>query len=272
MKSSSSSEDALVELIDLAYVAADDEHRWADFLSRLCDRYGAVGACLVTHDFSLGKGTRSIDVGLDPRYKVLYDQYFGARNPWLRAQGAYAPKQVHVGSELVPQKELVRSEFYSDYLRPQQCYHRICGVVSRFDSYLECVSIIRSRNAEPFGEDDKLFLSHLVPHVERALQLHKQILRHRLENESFLELLDRLSVATLIVDDNGCPMVLNHSAENLLREQDGLLLRQGRLAASSRAENQHLLRMIAEATMMRAGIGRTPGGTLRSRGPRVSIR
>ncbi len=254
--------DTLVEMIDLAYVAADDERRWSDFLGRLCDHYGAVGGCLLTHDFSSGKGTRSFDVGLDPRYKVLYDQYFGARNPWLRDQRAYDPRRVHVGDELVPETELVRTEFYNDYLRPQQCYQRICGVVTRSGPYLECVAINRARNTEPFGVDDKPFLSHLVPHVERALQLHRQVLRHRAENESFLDLLDRLSVATLIVDGDGRPMVLNHVAENLLQEQDGLLLRQGHLAASSRAENQHLMRMITEATTMTAGVGRTPGGHL----------
>ena len=250
----------LDQLADLAYEPANQSGEWDVLLNALRRHFSATAACLIEHDYAEGKGTRRSWVGLDPGFDLPYERYYAQRNPWLLSEREYRYGQVHFGEELLANHELVKTEFYHDYLKPQDCFHRLCGIVERDGSCLTCLIVHRPRRRSPFTPEDRDAVAQLVPHVGRGLKLQRRLLRYRAENESFLDLLHRLSVATFVVDRHGRLIECNRAGEDLVKQGDGLMLRQGRLAAASRNEDRQLKRTIGDTVGMALTPARRGGG------------
>ncbi len=253
-------EKTATQLIEEIYEAASDESLWGGMLSRLSGSFGASKSVLIRHDFSAGSGSRIYESSPDPYYAGLYTTRFAADNPWLREQILYRPGQVFRSEAILPARDLVRTAFYQDYLRPQDCLHRLCGVLERAGSRAAFISIHRAPGAQPFGSLEEGLLARLLPHVQRTLQLHRHILHYREKAEAFFDVLNRVPLAVFLVDREGTPLILNRLAEKLLGRNDGLGLALGRLRAAARADDDRVKRLIAEAAATTAGDGENAGG------------
>ncbi len=248
------------QLIELAYEPADGSGDWGTLLNELRRHLNASSAILFDHNYQRQDGLRRAQVGLNPDFDQLYEDYYANLNPWLKQEHRYLSRNVHIGDEILPHHELIKTEFYNDYLRPQDCFHRLCGVVDRDGDCLTCLSIHRPSRYPPFTRDDRVFLGHLVPHVQRALKLQRQFLQRRQESDSLLDLLHRLSVATFVIDRHGRMIECNQAGEDLLRQRDGIMLRQGCLSAASRSEDLLLRRVLADTVGMAITPARRGGG------------
>lgn len=253
-------EKTTTRLIEEIYEAASDESLWGGVLTRLSGSFGASKSLLIRHDFSAGSGSRVYESSPDPHYAGLYATRFAADNPWLREQILYRPGHVFRSEAILPARDLVRTAFYQHYLRPQDCLHRLCGVLERAGPRAAFLSIHRAPGAQPFGDLEEGLLARLVPHVQRSLQLHRHVLHCRDKAEAMLDVLDRVPLAVFLVDRDGTPLVLNRLAEKLLRRNDGVGLALGRLRAAARADDDRVKRLIAEAAATTAGDGEDAGG------------
>src|SRR5262249_56408956 len=114
----------LLELIALAYDAAADPTRWSECLSAL----GEVLRCPAIGVFSLEPGRAnsyaSMCVGHDPALLARFDAYYGRPdvNPYTqRADPSMLTPGTVVRAEAVcPDRELRRTEYFEDWLRPQR--------------------------------------------------------------------------------------------------------------------------------------------------------
>ena len=62
-----------------------------------------------------------------------YDDYYYKIDPWLRQdEHARRPGTVRTGEQIAGERELMRSEFYMRWLKPQQLFHTIRTVVARY--------------------------------------------------------------------------------------------------------------------------------------------
>jgi hypothetical protein len=113
---------------------------------------------------------------------------------------------------VVPDNELLKSEFHADYARQVGFRHLIGGMLG-----VRCATPIafqRNSRSAPFDDRDRRLLSRLLPHLQRALQL-----KERLAVSSRIQLgfdaLDMPTIAVLIVDGSMRVMHANTAARRL---------------------------------------------------------
>ena len=240
-------EDVFAELVDVSYQAASGEVSWSDALYRFTETFAAAGGSLITHDFATGQGARTHAVGLDLCFRPHLPRHGAAKSPWLRGREIFQPGRVHTDREIVADRSPAGTNFYSDYLDPRKCAHRLCRVVGRHGHKVSYLTMHRGHRARAFDDADRAFLQRLAPHVERALTLQRRVVHGYAEHDALAGVLDILPFAALLVDCEARPITLNGPAERLLARNDGLALTNGRVAAAARLQHDRLIRLIANA-------------------------
>jgi PAS domain-containing protein len=119
-----------------------------------------------------------------------------------------------------PTYDLVRTEFYHGWFGPQDLHHRLCGVLRRHEATAVYLTLMRPTRAEAFGADERARLALVVPHLQRALELHRRVAVLRREREITQLALDRLPTGILFVDREARPIARNRRAEEMLEAGD----------------------------------------------------
>jgi DNA-binding CsgD family transcriptional regulator len=253
---------AQTEVIDLIYQAVTDPGAWREVLRRLQRIFLAEVVLLARHDVVAGKGACIHQIGMDPGLAGRYESEFAGKNPWMQAEKLYQGHSVVAGEEVLLNADLVKTEFYEHYLRPQRLLHRLCGVVCRQGPEFWYLSAARRPNQPVFGDGDRRGLALLLPHLERALGLSWAFAHERSARRALLDVLDQLPTAIAVVDAQAHPVMMNAAAEAILAMADGMLVSGRRLETLWHAERGRLAQLIASACAGANGAAAGAGGHL----------
>ncbi len=257
---SAPNDDHADRVIHMIYGTLGERGLWPGVLDEICDAFGGSGVGLIEHNFGNRKGFFWYKGSRVPAsVERAYNSRMCARNPWLRSDLPYQPEAALLGTEILPNTEVIGTEFYLDYLRPQGWLHRICGVVARDGLQVQLLTILRPEGMKPFGENDKKGLQRILPHLRQALDLRKHLREDRSEREALLEILDHMPVACLLVNRGARVRFLNKSAEQLLARRDGLMVQADCLIAGTSRESIRLRKMIGRVATGQSSAPRGPG-------------
>jgi pimeloyl-ACP methyl ester carboxylesterase/DNA-binding CsgD family transcriptional regulator len=95
------------------------------------------------------------------------------------------------------------------------------------------------------GEEGRL-IHILLPHFIRALNINRQYVELKAENQAFSSVLDRLPIGMAMTDAEGRLFAKNGRFDELLKQQCGLSISNGRLAATQCQEAATVAQLIAE--------------------------
>jgi DNA-binding CsgD family transcriptional regulator len=235
------------EIIDLAHHAATDPDLWNEVARQLQRPLRAQVVGFFQHNLVTRQGDVPHSAGLAESFRTLYQSRYAARNPWLNVPRRRDPGETLTAAELVPNWELVRTEFYRAWLRPQQVFHALIGFMFRWADEVGCVIALRPLDAPPFDSAAKGLLASVLPRLQCAWELSADVASHLRLTEVLLDLLAKLPEAAVVVDGEARPIIMNSSAELLLARHDGLALANGMISASSAQETTCLRGMIAAA-------------------------
>jgi DNA-binding CsgD family transcriptional regulator/PAS domain-containing protein len=199
---------------------------------------------------------------MDPGLCGRYEAEFAAKNPWMAVARPYQPLAVVAGEDILLNAELMRTEFYQHYLRPQRLLHRLCGVALRSGPQFWYLTTARRPGQPGFGGAEKRELARFLPHVERVLELSWALARERFAHHALLDVLGQLPTAIVVVDAEAHPLMINAAAEAILAGGDGMLLNGRRLEALWHAERARLGQLIAGACAVASGPSTGAGGHL----------
>lgn len=166
-----------LDLIGQIYDAAIGDEDWTGILDRLSQMLGAHAAVL-QRPHGPGQSVQTLVSGIDPAYVGLYGAHYHSLLPirsWLpRLPGG----SVFVDRMLLPDRDYVRTEFYTDFLTPQD-QHASLSWLARSrpgaGATPALISIWRSRR-QPEWEPEQLRLLHrLGPHLEQALEIERRL-------------------------------------------------------------------------------------------------
>ncbi len=164
-------QDALVRLI---YEAADDPQLWDAFLTEFGEAVHADTAGLLTQD-QRGRWARiPVAVGMDPSSCKSYEEYFVSRNPWLPRRKLF-PGNVETGEQVLSNRELVKTEFYNDFLKPHLWLHVCSAAMSIEGSSFSSVYALRAPGDRAFTSDELDLCRHLAPHLQTAARIRQRI-------------------------------------------------------------------------------------------------
>jgi len=247
----------VLSLIPLIYDAAEDPALWPNVLKEMGQLLKAVGKVVAIDDLREGTNNMSVAVDIDPVYQRLYDKHYESINIHIqRARPLLVPGRVIATHQFCSDKETLCSEYYHEFLRPQNDWFYVMGgCVAKNHSLLSVVNFIRGRRAGHFTDREISLLEGLMPHLLRAARLHQVFAQH----QNVMARLEKLPIAALLVTEDGHVQFSNRAADDILRINDGLGIdRRGCLTST----NKRLRETVAAACHAAAGCGVTAGGSL----------
>jgi DNA-binding CsgD family transcriptional regulator len=153
-----------------------------------------------------------------------------------------------------------RTAFYNDFARHYDVVRCIVGMIEVEPHAVSVLSVSRSEKSGSFGQEDVALLNGLMPHLQRALQMHRRLADSQVVSDASTAALDRLAHGVLLVDASGRIMLSNRVADEILRAQDGLSVRHRELLGQRVQDTSALRRLIAEAVSTGTGDGIGAGG------------
>jgi DNA-binding CsgD family transcriptional regulator len=238
---------AIREILHLAHHAAGDPSLWDEVMVRLGVQFDAPLMALIDHNFLTHQGEINHAAGMDERFRTLYGTRFSGKNVWLNVERRFAPGEVFTGAELVPNWELVRTEFYREWLHPLRAFHCLIGFTFGYSEDVRSLVALRPLHAAPFDAQSKGEFGSLLLQMRCACELDAELAAARRKTEILSDVVQALSEAVFIVDGECHPVFVNGAAKGLLAEGGYLGLSHGMLAAASGHETGRLRRLVAKA-------------------------
>ena len=245
-------------LIGLIYQGALEQQPWQSALPALREALDAQVVSLVLrppsdHDQGVILNSLRPDRGeaasalADPSdWEVsAYREQFFSLDPFVNL-----PLDTVVALEdILPDKELMRSDYYLHYLQPIDLF-RILGVdTAEPDGMLARLRFSRRRSEARFTRRDRKLLELITPHLRQAIRIYAKLNRMTSERDVYAGAVSQLSVATIILDEQGRVLNTNAVARALLEQGDALSLRGERLHIEGRDINKELQQALANIIM-----------------------
>lgn len=241
-------------LVGKIYDAAVMPELWPVFLEQLSDVLESRGTALYLVDFASRLSICQSDeisfiqsARIDPEKGESYDRYYSKVNVWFEKSRDLPEGELITTDRLFPAQKLVKTEWYNDWLKPQNYFHAMIGHLLKQDTLAVRLSIFRSKQ-QPFSVDETVTFSRLVPHLRRSCMIHKKFSEVKSTQAADVGLLNRLPVGLILFDKSGQAVFVNHMAETLTHSSDGLRLNAaGRCLTGSATETRALRRLIVNA-------------------------
>jgi DNA-binding CsgD family transcriptional regulator/PAS domain-containing protein len=247
----------------LIYAAAEDADRWDPFLRRCCEVFRAPIGAIVFEDLRSHKAQIAKIVGVEPQLIRAYEQYYAGRNAWMKAGLPRVSVGQAVRSEMVlPDQLLVRTEYYDGFLQKLGVRHLLAAFLFRDENTLSQISFVRPHCFGECDERETRLFGHLIPHLQRAFQLHRRLVDLKSEHELVVEALDKVPIGLLLLNEKGKALIVNRAAREIFSAKDGLSLQADGLHAASPQETTALRRLLLEALATGSGKGLGSGGVL----------
>ena len=172
---------------------------------------------------------------------AVYREQFFALDPF-----ANLPlDQVITLEDLLPERELMASDYYQHYLEPIGLF-QILGVdTAEPDGMLARLRFSRRRAEPRFEARERELLGLITPHLRRAIQIYAKLNRMASERDVYAGAVSQLAVATIILDEQARVLNCNSVAQAILEDRDGLSLREQRLHIEGRDINRELQQALA---------------------------
>jgi DNA-binding CsgD family transcriptional regulator len=257
--------DTLNHLITQIYDAAVDPPKWKLFLESLSDLCGGQTMGLLLYDRLNRKSWCDIPlsfvchVNADADWIDEFERHYCTINPWMEHFSGLPEGTVACTSDLM-HDDFFETAFYNDWLKRFGYRYSIGAQVIQGASLVVSLSGLRTDKASP--QELKLY-ECLVPHLQRACNIHTRMAGSLAVAEAGGLVLDQLSIGIILLDQDGRLLHINQSAHDVLQQKNGLYInRQGYCVAAVASETLRLQQFIRDAVATGTGNGAGIGGSL----------
>jgi len=236
--------------LDLLYGTAVEPDDWARAIARFADLIGGAKAWMPSLDLYSGGG-QGVIARIDPTQQDSYFQHYYATNPFVPTGGVGLadpwPLTITTDEDWFPKAAFTRTEYYNDFLRPQDIHSFITVRLGRHGGVQSTINITRPPHRTQFDRDDLEIAERLHPHLIRAFNITRKLSAVRRESDDLAGVFDRSAHGLFLLDADGRVRRANSVAERLAGEPDGLRLTDQQLTARNPADARRLYALISTA-------------------------
>ncbi|HEY3698962.1 MAG TPA: helix-turn-helix transcriptional regulator [Spongiibacteraceae bacterium] len=149
--------------------------------------------------------------------------------------------------ELMPDSELLQSEYYRHYLEPIAIRHILGADIGALGAFQARLRLGRAPGEKPFDEEDKALCAMIVPHLERAIDIHARLNRMGSERDLFAGAVEQLAVGTILLDEHGKFLHANQLATQILDERDGIQIANQQLELANNSQHREFKQAVQRA-------------------------
>jgi DNA-binding CsgD family transcriptional regulator/PAS domain-containing protein len=244
----------LLAVVDRLYDAVADLDKWPVFLESAASLFGARGAQVGHFDLVNSRLSFSIVHGYDwsaahmQRYESLMSE-----DPRLPYFNANPFKPVHCRMSLTDE-QLHASRVYKEVLSVGGVEYSLGVNLVEDNRSLTYFLVLRDRTQPPFGDEDCDLMGELIPHLNRALKLQRDLGLIEFGRSAAFDTLDSMALGIVIIDADARVKFCNEAAREITDANDGLRIVGQRLVVDGaeedgvRARAQRLIRSALSGT------------------------
>lgn len=232
-------------LLESVYESATDPDQWRVFLEGLANTLDAKSGMFRVIDERNTAIRANVHHNLDPDLQEAHRQYYVHRDIFIEALRDKPAGFITPGDRFYSPRALPRTEFFTDYLRPQESYYVCGGLAMRNEEFTIKFGLQRDKRGGAFTVGDAAYLRRFVPHIQRAARLGHLLTLADQQIATAEQALESLAVGILLIDEQDHVLHANSKADALLRRNCGLALGRGTLFAADMRDQKKLTDMLA---------------------------
>lgn len=198
----------------------------------------------------------AITDGIPEEARRIYETYFHTVDPWTNHAKAHAEAgryPASIGRRIIPERELLRTEYFAGFARRFDLIEVIGGSVPLGHGRVAVFSTHRPWRGRRFDAREEARIQRFTPHLQRALQLREHLIG---DTQALgFAALDRLAFGTVVCDASGLVLFANAAAEQVARSGQGIELGDAAtpVGAIHGGDTQRLLAMVRDVCTGGAG-------------------
>jgi DNA-binding CsgD family transcriptional regulator/PAS domain-containing protein len=220
----------LVELVSDIYDASMDRRQWPEVLSTLANAVDAATCAIAVRDYETETGRLEHFAKIGARYVRSYEEQYAYLDVWLQREEHFqSPGAIWTSQQIVPDDELVTTEYYRDWLAPQDLLHHLFGVLDRRGSVVSYLVFGRSQDAGPFGENEITLLRLLLPKMRRGFRAGQAFRKAQDVQRIAMGALDAMPMGVVLLSGRGAVIGANETARKIIDAGEALSIAEGGL-------------------------------------------
>lgn len=271
------------QLVASVYDAALDPSRWRDFVSELVYAMNSTVGMIWGHDFSdksvLIPGDASdllfSSVGLSPTALAQFEAYYGAVNVWVQDPEKHTAGTVVHDEMMFPRSRLKRTEYWTDWLRPQDIFYSSAAIVERTRDRSLNATVCRPEAAGPYSEQELQTLAALMPHLQTGFALHRKFRRLDALAGATTAVFDQLPFGVVLFDESLTLLHHNARAKALIDEAADVVQLGARGLRCTRPREEQRLNNLLQSAVRTGESGQGSAGgpvrLIRTRGDMLQL-
>ena len=218
------------DVVHTIYDAALDPSRWPAVIEHVASVFDAPRALIFTHMHGPAQGGFTFTHNITQASLEIWGAKGVKEDPWVRASG---PKgylvegMVSLDSDLVPEAELMQTDFYKEILAPMDIAKVCSGIIfDATDSHKlpAALSVYRSATDTPFERNHVEIARRLLAHLSRSLGVMFHLRDSQLQLAASLAALNGLASGVILLDGSRKVQFANTTAESLARREDPICI------------------------------------------------
>ena len=154
--------------------------------------------------------------GIDDHFLAQFRQYYYGLDPFPKR---FPPVHVSVQTteQITSYEELVRGEYYNDFLRPQSIHYQMVIYLKSGSRVLGLVALFRPQNSSSFSSRDRAKAELMAPYLAGALEktiVLEQIIRNQEIINSIVGDLPYRGI--MVLDESLEPIFINENAVKMM--------------------------------------------------------
>jgi len=253
----------LLDSIGLIYDSLIYPERWNDLLTQLWLELSCDTTAIALHDLDNHSPGIQIAVGISDRLIGEWNGTYGRKNPRapeIRSKILRSGSWFHTNSiDKMPAS--IREDPYVHWLQHNDLYHSMV-LAMRSGSVVTSLNLTRADPARPFEAAAQTLMRQLIPHLQRALQIHSRNETLRMLCEAGKFALEKIDTAVIALNEQHQVVLTNRSADEILSRERSILVRAGKLVAKRFSDRIALDRLLQLASQTSIGRGESSGGVM----------
>ena len=249
--------DSVSELVRQLYAGVIETPPWQGFLQELKRETASMATVIMLSPPGSSAVNLLSAVGGQPEVNSAYRDQLFALDPFVNISDGL----VTTLHEFFGAQQVERSDYYNHFMRDSWGVGFVLFAdVRTAAGYTACLRLCRGVDAEDFGAEAHRLVEMLVPHLRQAVQIFDRVHHLQVEETELSGALDRLGVASFLLDAQQRVAQPNRTAEALLASGKGLAVRNGRLTLASEEAQRQLDGILARARSSTGSPDAAPAG------------
>jgi hypothetical protein len=260
--------DDILALIDLIYEAAFNSTLWPTALMSLADNMKTSHIGMSAMDFS-SQTYDSIAPRTDPAMTAIYRQHWAFHNPVWKLSATRPAGEVYLLDSLIPREEFAATPVFNEWFRPAKFgLATMSANLLIGDRVSALIAVANAPGNDEITSEQMLAFKAALPHIDRAIRIHRELRMRDLDNDTAPERLEGLQRGVMLVDGAARVLFANAAARTLLRSGGVLALKGGCLHSTGSSD---IVQGLIASCVPKAHPPNGPGGEVSiPRGPRRS--